>query len=59
MKRYTIFCSVKDKIPAHQKPNVIYTIKFPECDENYVRKTERCVTTTLNEHRNRSDLPTF
>ena len=46
IKRYAMFCSLKDKIPTHQKPNVIYAIKFPGCDKNYVGKTERCVITT-------------
>ena len=52
-------CSVKDKIPTHQKSNVIYTIKWPECDEDYVGKTDRCVIKRLNEHSNRSDQPMF
>ena len=54
-----MFCSVKDKIPTHQKSNVIYTIKWPECDEDYVGKTDRCVIKRLNEHSNRSDQPMF
>ena len=52
-------CSVKDKIPTHQKSNVIYTIKCPGCGEDYIRKTDRCVITRLNEHSNRSDQPMF
>ena len=35
-KTCAMFCSVKDKIPTHQKSNVIYTIKCPGCGENYV-----------------------
>ena len=54
-----MFCSVKDKIPSHQKSNVIYTIKSPGCAEDYVGKTDRCVITRLNEHSNRSDQPIF
>ena len=49
-----MFCSVKDVILAHQK-----SVKYPGCDEDYVGKTDRCVTTRLNEHSNRSDQPMF
>ena len=42
-----MFCSVKDKIPTHQKSNVIYTIKCSGCGEDYIGKTVRCVITTL------------
>ena len=45
-------CSTKDKIPTHQKSNVV------KCPEN-VKKTDRCVITRLNEHSNRSVEPTF
>ena len=42
-KKCTMFCSVKDKIPTHQKFNVIYAVKYPECGENYVAETDRYV----------------
>ena len=58
-KKCAMFCSVKNKIPTHQKSNAIYTIKCPRCGEDYVRKTDRCVITRLNEHSNRSDQPMF
>ena len=58
-KKCAMFCSVKDKIPTHQKSNVIYTIKCPGCGEDYIGKTDRCVITRLNEHSNRSDQPMF
>ena len=51
------FSSVKDKIPTHQKSNVIYTIRCPGCSEDYVGKTDRSVITRLNEHSHRSDQP--
>ena len=54
-----MFCSVKDKIPTHQKSNVIYTIKCPGCGEDYIGKTDRCIITRLNEHSNRSDQAMF
>ena len=54
-----MFCSVKDKIPTHQKSNVTYKIKCPECGEDYVRKTGRYVIKRLNEHSNHSDQPMF
>ena len=50
-----MFCSFKDKIPTHQKSNVIYTIKCPGFSKDYVGKTDRCVIARLNEHSNRSD----
>ena len=59
LKKYAMFCSVKDKIPTHQKSIVIYAIKCPGCDEDYVGKTDRYVITRLNEHINRSDQPMF
>ena len=53
-------CSVKDKIPTHQKSNVIHTIKCPRCGEDHVRKTgDRCVIIRLNQHSNRSAQPMF
>ena len=54
-----MFCSFKDKIPTHQKSNIIYTINCPGCGEGYVRKTDICVITRLNEHTNRSNQPMF
>ena len=54
-----MFCSVKDKIPTHQKSNVTYKIKCPECGEDYVGKTGRYVIKRLNEHSNHSDQPMF
>lgn len=51
-KKCTLFCSKKDKIPIHQKSNTVYIIKCPEYDEHYVTKTDRHVTTRLNEQSN-------
>ena len=51
-----MFCSVKDKISAHQKSNVIYTIKCPGCGEDYVEKTDRCVIIRLSKYSNHSNL---
>ena len=53
-----MFCSITDKIPTHQKSNVIYTIKCPGCGEDHIGKTDRCVITRLNEHNNCSDQST-
>ena len=58
-KKCAMFCFVKDKIPTHQKSNVIYIIKCQGCGQDYVRKTNGCVITRLNEHSNRSDQPMF
>ena len=54
-----MFSSVKNRIPAPHKSNVIYTIKCPGCDEDYVGNTDRCVITRLAEHSDRSDQPMF
>ena len=54
-----MFSFVKDKIPTHPNSNVIYTIKYAGCGEDYVGKTDRCVITRLNEHSNRSYQPMF
>ena len=58
-KKYAMFCSVKDKIPTHGKSNITYKIKCPPCGEGYVQKSDRCIITQLNEHRDRSDQPMF
>ena len=54
-----MFYSVKDKIPTHQRSNVIYTIKCPGCGEDYVGRTDRCSVTKLYEHSNHWDQPMF
>ena len=59
LKYVRCLCFVKDRVPTHQKSNVIYTIKCPGYGEDYVGKTDRCVITRLNEHSNRSDQPKF
>ena len=56
-KKCAMFCYVKDNIPTHHKCNVIYTMKCAGCGKDYVRKTDRCVITRLNEHSNGSDQP--
>ena len=40
-KKCAMFYSVKDKIPTHQKSNVIYTIKCLGSGEDYIGKTDR------------------
>ena len=54
-----MFCSVKDKIPTHQKSNVVYSIRCPGCGDEYVGKTDRCVITRMSEHATRADQPMF
>ena len=51
-----MFCSAKDKIPTHQKSNVV---KCPGCGEDYFGKIDTCITTRVNEHSNHSDGPMF
>ena len=58
-KKYAMFRSVKDKIPTRGKSNIIDKIKCPRCGEDYVQKSDRCIITKLNEHRDRSDQPMF
>ena len=55
----TMVCSVKDRIPTHQKSNVIYQINFPGCGKDYVAKTERCVIKRLNKYSSPSGQPIF
>ena len=49
-KKSAMFCSAKDKIPTHQKSNVVYSIRCPGCGDEYVAKTDRCVITRMREH---------
>ena len=58
-KKCAMFCSVEDKIPTHQKSNVIYIIKCPGCDGDYVGKAGRYIITRLNEHSNHSHQAMF
>ena len=50
-------CSTKNSIPIHQKANDIYKVTYPDCNEYYVRKTDRSLVTRWNEHAFREDQP--
>ena len=50
-----MFCSAKDKIPTHQKSNVVYSIRCPGCGDEYIGKTDRCVITRMSEHATHAD----
>ena len=54
-----MFCSAKDKILTYQKCNVVYKLKCPPYDEDYVGKKDRCLIARLNEHSNYSEQPMF
>lgn len=54
-----ILSLTEQNISTRQKCTVIYAIKCPGCGEDYVRKTDRCVMTRLNEHNNRSNNTGF
>ena len=54
-----MFCSAKDRIPIHQKANVIYKVTCPGCNEDYLGKTDRSLVTRLNVHASRKDQPMY
>ena len=56
-KKFAMFCPTKDKIPSHQRANVIYKLSCPGCGNKYVGKTDRCLITRLLEHGTRVDQP--
>ena len=58
-KKSAMSCSAKDKIPTHQKSNVVYSIGCSGCGNNYVGKTDRCAITRMSEHATRADQPMF
>ena len=58
-KKTTMFCSVKDSIPIHEKAKVIYKITCPGCNQDYVGKTDHNLVTRLNEHASREDQPMY
>ena len=58
-KKSAMSCSAKDKIPTHQKSNVVYSIGYSGCGNNYVGKTDRCAITRMSEHAARADQPMF
>ena len=55
--KFSMFCPTKDKIPVHQRSNVIYELTCPGCGNKYIGKTDRCIITRLLEHGSRNDQP--
>ena len=45
-----MFCSNKDRLPQNEKANVVYLFSCPGCSKKYIGKTERNLTTRLDEH---------
>ena len=58
-KYLSFLCSTKDPIPSSQRSNIIYEIQCPGCGEKYVGKTDRCLSTRMNEHGSRIDQPMY
>ena len=58
-KKFSFYCSVKDKVPHKQRNNIIYRITCPGCGEKYIGKTERCLISRMNEHGKWENEPKF
>ena len=58
-KKTAMFCSAKDSIPTHQKANFIYKVTCPDCNKDYVGKTDRNLVTRLNQHAFSEDQPMY
>ena len=56
-KKNAMFCSAKDRIPIHQKANVIYKVICPGSNQDYVGKSDRNLIMRLNEHAFCEDRP--
>ena len=50
---------LKIKVPHDQRNHVIYKIKCPGCNVCYIRKTERCLITTITEYDTKVTEPMF
>ena len=57
--KLSMFCNTKDSISAEQKSNVIYGITCPGCFQKYVGKTDRNLTTRLDEHGTKVEQPMY
>ena len=44
------FISLKDHTPKMYQSSVVYELKCPRCNANYVGKTDRCLYTRVKEH---------
>ena len=53
----SFYCNVKDKVSHEQRNNIICRIRCPGCGRKYIRKTERCLISRLNEHGKRDTEP--
>ena len=58
-KKISFYCNIKDKVPDDQRNHVIYKIKCPGCNVCYIRKTERCLITTITEYDTKVTEPMF
>ena len=57
-----MFCPTKDEKSWNQKANFIYIIQCLGCHNDFDGKTDRNLTTTLSEHRQKgrsTHVPTF
>ena len=57
--KISYYCSNKDKVPELQRHNVVYLITCPGCNEQYVGKTNCCISTRLEQHGNKPDQPMY
>ena len=48
--KMSMFCSNKDRLSQKEKANVVYLFSCPGCSKKYIGKTERNLTTRLDEH---------
>ena len=49
-RKFSFYCNVKDKVSYEQRNSIIYRSTCPGCGEKYIDKTERCLTSHMNEH---------
>ena len=56
-KKMEMFCSARYKTKTTQKANISYDIQFTAYKEHYIRKTDRCFVTHLDERGSRHDQP--
>ena len=55
----SFYCNIKDEVPHDLRNHVIHKIKYPGCNGCYIGKTERCLTTRINEQGTKETVPMF
>lgn len=59
MKKFPLFCLVKDKWKTTQKAHTNYDILCSSCKKHYIGKIDLCFATHLDEHWSQYDEPMF